>query len=205
MRSINAVLVVVAVMVMMTITTAGNGRIEYGVDTTYMRGSGVEVPITGWYTEAPLQDMAFTWDAKMKDVAILASILQAECQNISGDWRREATIIANRLDLPIGHPKNPNGTLRGVIEVQTKSGRYAQFNGASSEIYTLGLYEEKAWWAAYEVLIDGYRAFNGDPAYIYFTNVEYVKQSGGDLAFVNSVHWTHVQKKLYAHSYGVQR
>lgn len=146
----------------------------------------IEVPYIEAYAQAPIYTPIE--DPYIEDLIIMASILQAECWE--GDWRQEATVILNRTTLPIGHFMNPDGTIQGVIEAS------GQFDGTSRSAYINRSYTDKAYNAAYEVLVEGYRSFGEE--IIYFANIE----TSTDQNFIESINWVYLQENERSHSFG---
>lgn len=141
---------------------------------------------------APPVELVYTSPYTEADVIILASILEAECWE--GDRRKEATVVVNLLEhKPIGF-YNPDGTIQGVIEA--RKGR--AFNGSLTDKYKDRLYSEVSYQAAYEVLIEGYRAWDGDPDMIYFSNIS----TATDTSFIDSINWIEEQPNNRSHSFG---
>jgi len=161
------------------------------MDVPYIEVSVQAPPIEPPVLETPVVEVpVYVSPYTEEDVILMASILQAECWE--GDWRKEATVIVNRLEYGSSF-YNPDGTLKGVIEARDGS----QFNGSRSESYKNREYTQQAYDAAYDVLINGYRAFSEDV--IYFANVH----TATDTNFINSVKWIEKQQSSRSHSFGV--
>jgi hypothetical protein len=148
----------------------------------------IEPPAHVVHATSPYTDSPYT----EADVILLASILQAECWE--GDWHKEATVIVNILEHRAHEFYNPDGTLQGVIEA--RNGR--AFNGSLTDGYKNRLYTDYAYTVAYDVLIDGYRSWDGDPTMLYFSNLD----TATDTGFIDSINWVEVQPNSRSHSFG---
>lgn len=142
--------------------------------------------------EPPIHEVHATTPYTEEDVVILACILQAECWE--GDWRKEATVIVNILEHRTHEFYNPDGTIKGVIEARNG----AAFNGSRTKDYKNRVYTDYAYQVAYEVLIEGYRSWDGDPTMLYFSNLE----TATDIDFIESINWVEKQTNGRSHSFG---